>query len=750
MNDNFQEVPPAEMGPGDDAALKEALNESSNRNRTLFITFLIVQVYFLLAIVGTSDLNLLLPESEFQLPIINIVVPIFAFYICAPVLLLAFHLNLLIQLLEHCRKLYRWVDGKSHNRKLTLHPFLINSLVSHKAGEINYFILRFITSMLYVVLPLFLFCALQFRFSDYHSPATTLWHFAFVIADIFIVGIYWTRISNPELLADEFNAWKALKHAPAFQSQTFVILYRCVALAPWVLATGVLFYYLAKLTGLTGEIWLLIFTLIVVASITFLQESFIGCWPHIGLNRSFWRNQKIVAKTIFKPRAFDKNGLLIILLFQFFILILFAIVLRSAGPMLIILSPFFFIAAAAGARFIIHHAQKGKKYSRIIIQVVLLNLFIFLWPLWKLLGSVIGSIRANNDQFWTNMIALAAIFNLAALFVVIHADPAVPSGVGHSLSLHSNVNMFLPHLNLSEVHIADASQGDRPALFPPDAGGSPYDQWLRGFKAINLRGRDLKRAVFTKAGLYNVDLRDADLLGADFRHAGVYGGDWSQARLARVDFSDGHLRGVDMFNVNFSKAKLADTQWIEVNLRSAGLSRASLQSAVIQGCNMGSVHLQNASLPHAALYGVDLNNAYLDGASFKRAKCYGVNFFSARKLAQADLTEADLKGCRFSSFDQIQNHLSSLHVSGSLVDTLPKEAAAQIDPSIRKNLIFWRTGEAIEPFWYERRAMACEFPRSRKGLIAQNRSFQLFYSELLDAELEQYLSLHCNDKGNGE
>ncbi|MEM6745858.1 MAG: pentapeptide repeat-containing protein [Pseudomonadota bacterium] len=74
-----------------------AVDESSKLTRGLFTYFLTLSAYVAIAVFGTTQETLLL-NAGIELPIIGTQVPVNAFYILAPGLLVAFHLNLLIKL----------------------------------------------------------------------------------------------------------------------------------------------------------------------------------------------------------------------------------------------------------------------------------------------------------------------------------------------------------------------------------------------------------------------------------------------------------------------------------------------------------------------------------------------------------------------------------------------------------------------------------------------------------------------------
>ena len=90
--------------------LNQVFDTSSEKNRNFLFSFLAAELYVLIAVGSTTDLNLLLSKSSFSLPIVNVTIPIVGFYIFAPLLLLVFHANLLFNLSEHVALLKRWQE----------------------------------------------------------------------------------------------------------------------------------------------------------------------------------------------------------------------------------------------------------------------------------------------------------------------------------------------------------------------------------------------------------------------------------------------------------------------------------------------------------------------------------------------------------------------------------------------------------------------------------------------------------------
>ncbi|MBI5184966.1 MAG: pentapeptide repeat-containing protein [Nitrospinae bacterium] len=200
--------------------LKEALDKSSGLNRNLLLFFLTNMFYILIVAASTTDRQLLDPNGAIKLPLLGVDIRLFAFYGIAPILVLAFHHNILFNLLAHARKLHAWDDERKKigGNTLTLYPFLYNHLVEFRrdgsTGSVNSFLLRTSIFLSYGLLPFYILFSIQWRFSAYHSLGMAIWHFIALVADGFLLLLFWPRMGeiNKELLKEEYDGFfKMLK-----------------------------------------------------------------------------------------------------------------------------------------------------------------------------------------------------------------------------------------------------------------------------------------------------------------------------------------------------------------------------------------------------------------------------------------------------------------------------------------------------------------------------------------------------------
>ena len=124
-------------------------------------------------------------------PLANIDIPLFGFFIIAPLFMIALHFNLLVHLQQHTGKVrafLRQQSGSGREQDVNLPPFLFNYLQQFQPGHLQH---RLLLSVLYVMVVLFPAVVLlyaQFKFSKYHSWAMTGWHYSVLLVELYVCG----------------------------------------------------------------------------------------------------------------------------------------------------------------------------------------------------------------------------------------------------------------------------------------------------------------------------------------------------------------------------------------------------------------------------------------------------------------------------------------------------------------------------------------------------------------------------------
>lgn len=181
--------------------LLKAVNEASGKAFALWITFLTVGTYLAISI-GTTHLQLLL-AGPVKLPLLDVDMPLFAFYGFAPPLFVVLHLYVLMQLYLLTR-LLRLFDDKLQDAKMrsddrrvvrgqldkfVFTQFLIGAL---QDGIVRLF-LRAVVLLSFVVGPVFLLLAFQLRFLPYHNVPVTYVHRVTLLLDLVLLVLLWPK-----------------------------------------------------------------------------------------------------------------------------------------------------------------------------------------------------------------------------------------------------------------------------------------------------------------------------------------------------------------------------------------------------------------------------------------------------------------------------------------------------------------------------------------------------------------------------
>jgi len=94
----------------DAEALVAALNHSAERVQTLWFSFLTFMLYLTITVATTTHRMLFL-EAPLKLPLLNIPVPLLAFYFVTPIILVIFHFYLLLNLVLLARTAKSFEDA---------------------------------------------------------------------------------------------------------------------------------------------------------------------------------------------------------------------------------------------------------------------------------------------------------------------------------------------------------------------------------------------------------------------------------------------------------------------------------------------------------------------------------------------------------------------------------------------------------------------------------------------------------------
>jgi uncharacterized protein YjbI with pentapeptide repeats len=177
----------------------KAFEDGGKHYTALSTTFLLACLYVLVAVASTNHRVLLL-GGTFSLPLLNVPTSLPGFFVLAPIMLLVLHINLLLQ--NHvlvCRLQDNRREELGGDEDLLLFPSLpfLDNLWHDCRGFA--FLVSAALSSSSIVLPLGVFCYVQYKFVPYHSFKITLWHQVIVVLDLVILWYFFVLIPRRPL-----------------------------------------------------------------------------------------------------------------------------------------------------------------------------------------------------------------------------------------------------------------------------------------------------------------------------------------------------------------------------------------------------------------------------------------------------------------------------------------------------------------------------------------------------------------------
>lgn len=187
--------------------LREAFVNSATETRRAFFMFGAFTLYLIIT-VGTTTHEHLLRGTTFQLPILNVNIPLLGFYLVVPALFFLAHLNLLGELnalAENASKLKALVAKRQSAADLPF-PFGISRIfIKPPETQAPRRIIIFVVIMSAIVIPPLVLLAVQVRLLAYHSETITWIHRSLVAADILALWLLWPK-SEPSSRQERWYA----------------------------------------------------------------------------------------------------------------------------------------------------------------------------------------------------------------------------------------------------------------------------------------------------------------------------------------------------------------------------------------------------------------------------------------------------------------------------------------------------------------------------------------------------------------
>ena len=561
--------------------LLDAANSASQTVAALHVGFLAFVAYLGVIVWGTSHEDLL-RISPVKLPILDVELPLTAFYNFVPWMVVLLHFNLLMQLELLSCKLWNLdsclpdnENGQQVRDRLFIFPFT-HLIVGRSGVLLIRWLLSLVVGITVIALPLFMLLAAQIRFLPFHDEAIT-WSQRFAIwVDAAMLLALWPLTASPQDKALEWwrNAgFRLLGHWPQW------------------------FCYLCK-----------------------------RAWYQFSMYfRRLSAHSDQLPKQPESPVGAEPKGM-IVLLVSVPLVILLSIVAVIPGSMtvqayynpppenvqpmatssdapsyfedwLIRKAPTSWLSVAAYVNGVVtcKTLPQAEKSDASILQVMLGPCTWFNW----------GLFPRNLDLKEARLVPKEV--TLSQLTRAIDPNKKTRDNAFKEFDGLNLQNRDLRFANLQGAVLPKADirhvQLQGAVLLQAKLQGAI------GWDRTQLQGAILGGTQLQGAGLVVADLRNANLQGAALQGANL---GW--ATLQSADLRGANLQGAILQKADLSAADLRGANLQGANLRTANLQGASLDYAQLQGADMVEANLQGAVLLDAALQGSDWAKSTLDGA----------------------------------------------------------------------------------------------------------------------------------------
>ncbi|MDD5580285.1 MAG: pentapeptide repeat-containing protein [Methylobacter sp.] len=555
--------------------LLEAANSASQTVAALHIAFMAFAAYLGVIVWGTTHEDLL-RISPVKLPILDVELPLTAFYSFVPWMVVLLHFNLLMQLeLLSCklwnldRDLPITSAGQQVRDRLFIFPFT-HLIVGRSNVWLIRWLLALIVGITVIALPLFMLLAAQIRFLPFHDEAITWSQRLAVWTDAAMLLALWPLIASPQDRAREW--WKNAS-------------YRLLGYWP---------------------AWLRYFAAI--------------GWNR--LTRSIQRRWRNLPRHESVPQSLLESGTepkgMIVLLTSVPLVVLLSIISVIPGSITVQTYYFPIDKHEKSPRYfedwLIRHVPEAwlsvaaHQYDVVSCTSLALAekseasiLQVMLGPCaWFNLGFFPRNLNLREARLVPKEVPLSLLTRAIDPNKSVR-DAAFKEFDGLNLQNRDLrfANLFgavLPKADLRHVQLQGA------ILLKAKLQG------VAGWDKTQLQG-----AILGGTQLQSAVLIEADLQGADLRGADLQGADLSWAKLQSADLRGANLQGTDLQEAKLQGANLRGAKLLGALLREANLQGADLVYAKLQGADLALADLQGAQLRETKLQGSDWSQANLNG-----------------------------------------------------------------------------------------------------------------------------------------
>ena len=666
--------------------IKEIYENSAGRNRNLFHFFLGFLVYVLVVTLGTTDLDLLLPESTITMPLINVDLSLLFFYIIAPTMLFFFHFFVLFNHYLHVKKIREYSSLYSFGVN-TIKPSLFDFSIALRSATGLGFVVNTFVWIMYYLLPCLVLIVVQIRFSDYHHDWLTIIHFFLVVIDFFV----W-RDFNKKIRKEKEHIYPLVPKQNKIKWKDFWKDRHSFSITPILRKLKSIFIFLLKffLFSLSALFFLIYLNLTHTSNDRIL--TLVEIIPRINV-----QEQQVVhyeKKDFFVEQAINEVSE--------------KEAIKKYGKRIKLNGRNFRLSDFSGSSFIRADFSYSKFENALLTEVNMswadlkyANLQRADLKYANLQGADLTEANLQGADLKYANLQGAYLFN--ANLQGAHLFNANLQGA-HLFNANLQ-GADLTKANLQGADLTEANLQGTDLRYANLQGAHLTEAILQGayLKYANLQGAHLTEAILQGAYLFNANLQGAHLTeailqGANLKYANLQGAYLFNANLQGADLTEANLQGADLRFANLQGAYLFNANLQGADLTKANLQGADLTEANLQGAYLKYANLQGAYLFNAKLQGADLFNAKLQGADLTEANLQGADLFNA-KLQGADLTEANLQGAYLKYANLQGANLRFANLQGGV---LKRIIIGQIDPIKASNII--KGLEKIESFY--RRSVA--------------------------------------------
>ena len=222
--------------------LKKLVDASSEKNRNFFMGYLALLIYVLVLTLGVSDKELLLNQREIAIPLLSLGLTPSVWFVVTPIALFIMHLDLVMNLREHMRKLLTWREV--HLAQVgainpgEMQPFFVDFAFAHAGAKLRgglfYFMLWLTVGILS---PLTLLIVLV-KFGKYQSIETSGLHMLLLLGDLILVWSFTQTWRRKVLGLKKAAVVFSMLHAWMFVSGILAFGVICAVAVPFDLATA--------------------------------------------------------------------------------------------------------------------------------------------------------------------------------------------------------------------------------------------------------------------------------------------------------------------------------------------------------------------------------------------------------------------------------------------------------------------------------------------------------------------------------